>query len=266
VARRLWKLLFDYWDLLLAAIGAAVIAGLGLADALKRDHLTEATLGVLAVVSATLVRDRWRRDRIGEAVTAVTAKLNASVPQEAWRLLEAEFTWDIQARGTAKTTSRRVLEFLTGDIVAIHEWTSADGKEEAYECVGGPPGGAKWPLIEGEKIGSGTPGSPARVLQLGGMAHRGQTFEVITSRTLIDTFPKGQERVNIAIGRPTEKAVLKIIWPTNRPPKSVNVMINDRPAGDLTPSLRTAEGRKKLEWPAPDPQVRDDYVISWDWD
>jgi hypothetical protein len=98
------------------------------------------------------------------------------------------------------------------------------------------------------------------------MSYRGQKFEVKTTRTLVDAFPKRNERVAIEISRPTGTVVMKITWSSSEPPKSVGVMVNNRPAGNLTPSLRTEHGRKSLVWPAPDPQVNDHYVIFWDWD
>ena len=67
--RRLFTFLGEYFDLLLAAAGGALVAILGLTGQIEIVHLEAATLAILAALSAGLVRERWKRDRLGDAVS-----------------------------------------------------------------------------------------------------------------------------------------------------------------------------------------------------
>ena len=127
--RRAGRFASEYWDLLLALLGAAVVAALGLTDVIKKpDHLTEAALGVLAVLAATQVRERWRRDSLATSVTDALSMIEAAQTQYAWHYISADYTWDLAGSpdGESKMISKRTLRLMADDVVAIHEWTIND--------------------------------------------------------------------------------------------------------------------------------------------
>ncbi|MGA2924927.1 MAG: hypothetical protein ABSG43_02845 [Solirubrobacteraceae bacterium] len=102
------------------------------------------------------------------------------------------------------------------------------------------------------------------MIELGEIAERGQKFEVTTTRTLVDAFRERREEVFIGIGRPTDELLMRVVWPSGRPPIKVGLKINGQ-LQDLTGSLQSAgNGRKKVEWRTAEPKVDDEYVITWD--
>lgn len=265
-------LFLEYVDLLLALVGAAVVAILGLTGDFNEEHLAEATLLVLAAISATLVRDRFRRDRLVQTMDATFRSTTAGLP---WQVLKSEHTWDISTfdGSMATVTLKRLLRFLVDEVVAIHEVVrQGDGTLVSCESCGGRPGGAMKKLVAGTEIDGDRPGSPKRrILQVGEMSRRGERFETITTQTLSGAFLKPREDAAVVVRQPTDEVFMKVVWPAGRAPRSVSLTVNRGfgnrgPTEDVIGSLRTDRGRKKFERSFPDPQVGDEYVIHWDWE
>ena len=82
----------------------------------------------------------------------------------------------------------------------------------------------------------------------------------------MDGFLTSQEQIYVNVTRPTDSIVMQVIWPADRRPAVVNFTANKESPRDVTSSVRRApNGRRKIEWALGNPQVEDEYVISWEW-
>jgi hypothetical protein len=268
--RRALRFAAEYWDLLLALVGAAVIAALGLTDVInKSDHLTEATLGVLAVLAFTQVRDRGRRDRLGESVEDALEATKAADTSFAWHFVSGETTRDLAGApgGESQIVSKRTLRLMADDVVAVHEWATSDGEEISHDVKGCTTGGTLRELDVSEQLISGGPeGRKYRMIGLGEIGRIGQRFDLVTTRRVIGCFPKSNESAWIRIGRPTGDVRMRVIWPRGRAPTAVSAYKNGRLLQDAKKLLANAgNGRKKLEFLISEPEIGDAFEIRWDW-
>jgi len=265
--KRLIRLSGEYLDLLLAAGVAVTLAILGLVGMLHGDHLTEATVGVLAVLSATLVRDRWRRERLGEAVQDVLAVSRTGKP---WEVLSAEFSWELfDAEGRrAQARSNKVVRFLQDEVLTIYEFSRPDGRVTEHVCKGS---------LLGERLKRDLPvmhdGFPGprnrryRIISLENVMRRGQRMEIESVRTLNDSFLLPHESVMVEIEVPTDEITMSITWPADRVPNKVQFARDDEPVTTVGSDLhRLPDGRNRFDHRVSGSiEMGEHFVVSWDW-
>src|SRR4051812_7341681 len=107
--KRSWGFLLDYVDLLLAAGLAVTFTVLGALNSLEGDALTQAAIGLLAVLSIVIFRERWERRKASEGIDRAVQSVNHARP---WQVLDETLTWDIRSQQSASSLSERDLRFL----------------------------------------------------------------------------------------------------------------------------------------------------------
>jgi hypothetical protein len=265
VPRGLLRFLAQYWDLLMTAGLALVVGIIGVAGGLEGAPLSAATLGVLAVLAATLVRDRWKADRLVDAVQDVLAVASGAKP---WEVLSAEFEWEIETTdGKAATaTTRRQLRFLQDEVLAIHEFFTPDGRVAAHSCKGGPPKGYQKDLPIIDDRFPGPRGRTFQLISLEGVYRRGQKFNVESVRQLADCFIEDHESVMIEITVATGECSMSVIWPDGGKPRAVQLQRNDDGPStvDLGDIKTLPDGRTQWTRWIEAPRVGDSFAVSWD--
>lgn len=248
-------------------IAAVVVAALGLSEQLKGTHVSEATLGVLAALSAGLIRERVRRDQFGDAVRGVLAMTDTKAP---WEALEAEYNWELlDEHGTrAAASSRKILRFLQTQTLTIYEFSGVPGSVSDHRCRGRWPREAPWrelPIMRDDY--PGLKGRRYTIVSLEGAMGRGQTLEVLSTRELANTFPEIHEYVQVSVEVPTGELVMSVIWPSERKPSNVWF---EQGTDDAVPApgsaIRTlGDGRSQYTHKVSRPEPGDTITISWDW-
>ena len=164
---KVWGVLVEYCELVLAIGAAVAICALGIVGALAGEALATATLGVLAALAASTIRERFERLRSTDATRKLTAEARAdtiaaledlrelarvAASDKPWQVIDEATTWDLRTATEAKVTSERKIRFLQAQTAAVWERSrsSASAAVVGHLCRGGPLGGPlrSWPVPE----------------------------------------------------------------------------------------------------------------------
>jgi hypothetical protein len=158
----------------------------------------------------------------------------------------------------ARLTKHQQVRFLQDNIIAYQDQAWGDGNIFAeYRCT---------PGIEVDRYRDG---HRYRILiSLRETKNRGDVEDFHIERVIERGFTKPVEDFQIDIDHKTRKFVMSVIFPKDRPPKSVKLIEQTQAkvtALDRTYVQLLPDGRCKARWETSKPQLGEDSILRWEW-
>jgi hypothetical protein len=242
------KARLEYLDIALAIGLGVVFTLLGILDVVSQKALTQAAIGLLAVLAFSLLRDRVTRERSEEVVTALnselrTAQVGLSTTVSAIERLQAdlgdtieqsssstfhtkwlELRYEFEEGGAvAKAKKTREVQFTRNNVPTLFEYSASDGRSTAPTTVGGPKGGNQ-SRFENLSVLRDDRGRAIQLFSLGRLWKRGEEMVLLTERTLIDCFRDGREYIHFEADGPIDEVTFHVRWPGDNPPQSLEII------------------------------------------
>jgi hypothetical protein len=163
---------------------------------------------------------------------------------------------EIQDRLGRRAVLRRThgVHVLSTEAPVIRQLCWGDGEPLAHFRVEGA-----------RKLGLASEGMK-KVVLLGLPRSTGQTVHVLKTRRLIrDEFTDRRGYFELQVERPTGRFSLKVIFPSRRPPRDVEV--TSIPQAAAVPAVKRcrSDGRTALSWTLRDPVPFAQYSMRWSW-
>lgn len=99
---------------------------------------------------------------------------------------------------------------------------------------------------------------------------RGEVMEVLSQRTLRDSFKDTHEYVSFYVEASTDEVVFDVTWPLDAPPQKLDLTRNGGNRGDRSIPLdrldKTADGRRRLIERIQDPEIGEKISLFWEWE
>jgi hypothetical protein len=266
---------------------AVAVAALAAFDAFSshEHYLQAAVVGVIAVLAFTLVRERYQRDRLAEVVErkltvgdtlqqAVQDTLDSLQSPYGWETLQSTFNWTLSGpRGAdCRYESLRVLRFVRNEMFVVYEFCKGDGNTEQHKCWQRVPTiddgqltTCDQPLAVAAEGVPGPRGQKYRLISLGGMFSRGETFDLVTTRHLRNSFAENRESISISPDVPTYDIEFAVTWPEQVRPTNVQFSdgafffnVDEELALD-------GQGRWSYKGHIQTPKLHGRYELRWIW-
>lgn len=242
------------------AIAVAVGVIVALVAGNPSPELIDAT--ILALLGATALA--LLRNREGAGSLSVLRQLaDDAMSDRPYQVIWQTNEWDLRDRDHVTTRLTQQLRFTRNDISTIEHKSQGDGSIESYSAKWRRPGAGEWipaqkihvmPFERGEKV----------IYSLEEEHCRGDMLDWCIEREAVGRFPAAHERVSLeARTKSDHPRVIKIIWPTEREPKHVEIRFDDQPARTLRPKRR--KGRLEIEEKIALRSVGEEVVIAWNW-
>ena len=152
---------------------------------------------------------------------------------------------------------RQTVRFRQDNIIAYQDRAWGDGDfMAAYQCS---PGVAVDQYQEGYRTNI--------LISLRETKHAGDVEEFRIDRTIRDGFIRPSEDFQIDIDHRTQRFVISVVFPLQRPPKEVALIEqNSTRRTVLGPEHRTelADGRYEYAWMTDKPRLFEAYILRWD--
>ncbi len=175
-----------------------------------------------------------------------------------YRVLGIHCTWDLREpdASVAKVTKRLELEF-NYETIALSDYAWGDGDCFAeYACEFGTP--LKPKIKDGSR--------QYVVVALPAARQRGEQAELISHRTIRDSFPDASEWVELEVKRRTAKVVLEVRFPASRKPSAVRLCRqSDGRTIDMTSKLLSEASGPVLRYELDGVRKDDVLKLTWDW-
>jgi hypothetical protein len=254
------------WDTLIALTLAAVFAVLGALGGVGDDVVRGATLAVLALLAAALIRLRSSREetksqinKLQASVTELSAGVAAIDSGAPWRILESDLLWDLQSRALAKYTKTRKMRFYRNEVMSIHDWFTAQGWSDNETSSPGT-------FLTDQKFTIGE--REYSLILFRNFYKRGDEVDLLIKRDVHESFPAEEnEYVNLAVREETARARLKVVWPAEKPPTRLWLQGNRMPNEEvsLKDLAKEPDGRNSFTYEVREPQLGEDVYIFWNW-
>jgi hypothetical protein len=271
-----WPGVVEYIDPVLAAVAGIALSILALFDVVGEKALLRSAVAILALLSLSLVRERRSRsdqserldESIAEATQAVQESVRALETGDAYRAVTTHMRWDIQSPELARSTKWKTIEFLRSKVATVSEFRAGDGEVETQECFGALEGGYERRLSEAGTVRDST--RDYQMYSLGEFHDRGQRYKLRMERTLRDAFTDDHEEISMLVRDPGDQAVLEIVWPAEKPPRSLR-FTHER--GNATKDQRSVfeevktneAGRPQITLRVSAIRLGDLLFLAWDW-
>jgi hypothetical protein len=223
------------------------------------EAVDAAILGLLAVTAVILLRTRERRGELDEVKEIARDALSERPFQMVW----AKNEWDIQTRERAVITSTRRLRFIHDRVSTMEHWSAGEGSVVTDSAFWRRPDGRRWmpakrihsmPIERGENV----------IYCLEEQSSRGDTLEWKVERQTEGRFPKEHESVWLkAAARSDHPRQMRVVWPPDISPGSVELRYGASPARELAPKRRA--GRMEIVETIPRLAMGEVVEIRWFW-
>ncbi|HET9678028.1 MAG TPA: hypothetical protein VFP21_11070 [Solirubrobacterales bacterium] len=240
------------------AVAAAVIIALALGNP-STDVVDAAILGLLATVALALLRNRVGTDRL-EALRQLAADAMTDRP---YQVIHQTNEWDIRDKDHVKTRLSQQLRFTRNDVSTIEHSSQGEGVVESYSAKWRRSANSQW--ISAKKIHAMAIERGEKVIYSLEEEHcRGDMLDWCIEREAVGRFPRDHERVTLEAKAVSDHPrVMKIVWPTEREPKHVEIRFGDEPAKPLKPKRR--KGRLEVEEKISFRKIGEEVAILWNW-
>ena len=285
--RTLWEKLEplrDEPDLGVGILLAVAFAVLHILNVVGSDVVAAATLSLLALLAFSLLLERQRRDEIrrtlnevrqelAETVTSISTEIDDAISalssDYAYQTRWLELRYDLGPNGaTALATKTREIRFTRNDVLSIYEHYAADGRATKPIINGGKKGGYKIPLPSVRSLRDDR-GRPIELVSLEKPRKRGEVMEIVSERTLTNSFVDAREYVHVEIKGRTDEVIFHVIWPKGNPPLQLEL---SRRGGQRTVGIPlerlklNSDGRQVLVERICDPEDEEVITLFWDWE
>lgn len=153
---------------------------------------------------------------------------------------------------------RQRVRFLQNNIIAYQDKAWGDGDIFAdYRCS---PGVAVDRYREGHRYNI--------LISLRETKHSGNVEEFRIERTIRGGFRKPTEDFQIEIDHRTQRLAISIVFPAQRPPRTVIVLEQNSTRSQVLGPEHTTElpdGRREVMWRTEKPRLFEAYILRWEW-
>lgn len=246
-------------DAVFAIVVGLAVAVLQVAGRASAAAVDAAILGLLAVMAVILLRARDRRGELDEVKELARDALSERPFQMVW----AKNEWDIRTRDRAVITSTQQLRFIHDRVSTMEHCSDGEGKVIADTAFWRRSDGRRWmpakkihsmPIERGENV----------IYSLEEQNSRGDTLEWKVERQTQGRFPSEHESVSLtAAARSDHPREMRVVWPPDSPPGSVELRYGAGPARGLVPRRRA--GRMEVLEAIPRLAVGEVVEIRWFW-
>jgi hypothetical protein len=250
-----WRNL-DALFVIAVGLGVSVLQVVGHAS---EESVDAAILGLLAVTAVILLRARRRQGELDEVKEIARDALSERPFQMVW----ARNEWDIRTRDRAVITSTQRLRFIHDRVSTMEHCSDGEGKVVADNAFWRRSDGRRWmparkihsmPIERGENV----------IYSLGEQNSRGDTLEWKVERQTQDRFPSEHESVSLtAAARSDHPREMRVVWPPDASPGSVELRYGTSPAKELVPKAKA--GRMEVSEAIPRLAVGEVVEIRWFW-
>ncbi|HEX8690278.1 MAG TPA: hypothetical protein VF729_08545 [Solirubrobacterales bacterium] len=265
---RFWNLAAEYGEPVVAILAGLALAVLGLTGEVNGDDLAAATLVVLSLLALSLLRERLLRIEANKNVEDLGARLdetidavNAIQSGNPYSVLSHETTWDIAASDGSLVHATRIkrIRIDQNNVFALYDFSTGDGDRTVEYSPG---------TRVSTFMGHG--GKDYDLIDLGRIYNRGERLDFTVRRTVRDGFLANREIVAVDTRDATERMILTILWPPDRPPKSLilgrGTPSHDWRNEDVLSELTTEDGRPTYRADIYGPEKGGSTTIEWEWD
>jgi hypothetical protein len=208
------------------------------------DPLAGAIVFGSLVLAATLwaIYSLYIRERYGDVYETIE--------------LEQEFDLYDATGAEAIRSLHRTVRFLQNDVLAIRDYTWGDGQLNVdYECS---PGRA----VDFRKRGPVT----YVLIALDDVKQRGEIEDFRSRQKMVGSFLEDSEWASVMSPHPTDRAVLRVIFPKGRPPKRLS-FTRRHGEKEISNALTREhiDGREHITATILRPPPHEEFTLHWDW-
>jgi hypothetical protein len=246
-------------DAVFVIVVGFAVAVLQIVGRASEEAVDAAILGLLAVTAVILLRTRQERGELDEVKEIARDALSERPFQMVW----AKNEWDIQTRERAVITSTRQVRFIHGRVSTMEHWSDGDGTVLDYHAFWRRAERERWmpakklhsmPIEGGENV----------IYCLEEENSRGDMLEWKVERVTVGRFPREHEAVFLkAAARSDHPRQMRIVWPPDSPPGTVEIRLGEKPGRELSPKKRA--GRMEVTEKIPHLAVGEVAEIRWFW-
>ncbi len=240
------------------AVAVAVIVALAIGKP-STEVVDAAILGLLAAVSLALLRDRSGAGGLDD----LRQLARDALTDRPYLVIHQTNEWDILDRDHVKTRLSQQLRFTRNGVSTIEHSSQGEGTVESYSAQWRRSSSSKW--IPAKKIHAMAIERGEKVIYSLEEEHcRGDMLDWCIEREAVGRFPRDHERVTLeAKAISDHPRAMKIIWPTEREPKHVEIRFGDEPAKPL--KLKRRKGRLEVEEKISFRKIGEEVAILWTW-
>jgi hypothetical protein len=246
-------------DAVFVIVVGLAVAALQILGRASVEAVDAAILGLLAVTAVILLRGREGRGELDEVKEVARDALSERPFQMVW----AKNEWDIQTRERAVITSTRQVRFIHDRVSTMEHWSDGDGAVLGYKASWRRGEGREW--IPAKKIHSmPSEGGENVIYCLEEQNSRGDMLEWKVERQTEGRFPRKHESVWLkAAAKSDHPRQMRVVWPPDVSPRSVELRYEASPARELAPKRRA--GRMEIVETIPRLAMGEVVEIRWFW-
>lgn len=226
-------------DALFVIVLAAVVFALEIAGSPKKELIDSTILALLGVMAVVLLRDRNGRTRVDE-IASFVEDLRSDRPYEVHSDLNS---WVIEEAGKRATfTKTQSLVFTRNKVCTMEHWcTGTVGSVAKCRAHWRRGGEDQWEPVDSIHD-FGIDNGRKYIFCLDTERSRGDALQWRVSRELRDRFPNAREAVSLKLQTATHSPRMRVVWPLDREPRTVELSQENGPSRRLNPQ-RDQEGK-----------------------
>jgi hypothetical protein len=224
------------------------------------EHVIDAAiLGLLAVTAVVLLRIRRRRGELDEVIQVA----RDAVSERPYQMVSTLTEWDLQDRDRATIRVAQQLRFIHNMVSTIDHFSEGAGTIESYDARWRRTKDQSW--MPAKKIHKmPIPGGEKVIYSFEEENCRGDMLEWEIQREAHGRFPEAHEHVSLeAIANSDHPRQMRVIWPEDAPPKSVELRYEGKPGRSLNPKRK--KNRMEVVESIPQLPIGDVVEIRWFW-
>jgi len=261
--KRTFRWIWSFADPLFVTAAGFVGAVLGLLGVIDAEVLSTVTLVVLTAVGATLIRARMSVDETNKtlgmlkpSVQALRESAEATMTKSPWIVVKNENSWDLHTADGSRATVRRrkVFRFTQNGILAVREHMGGEGTLHKH---------LDSPHREVGQISHD--GRPYSIILLGRVCNRHEEESLEVGYDAHDAFTSSTEYITMLIEDETRELIVRVVWPSERPPKDLVLEEANLPARSVFDQLGREGERRSYEYRATHPVQGSQVTFRWSW-
>ncbi len=248
-------------DAVFVIVVGVVVGALEVVGHPSPETVNAAILGLLAVTAVILLRIRRRRGELDEVREVASDALS----ERPYKVVWAKHEYDIRDEKYSTMRVTQQLRFIHNRVSTIAHWSQGNGKIESYDGRWRRSEGNDWMSAEMIHTMPIDGGSGEKVIySFEEENSRGDILEWQVERHAVDRFPSAHEKVSLEpAAKSDHPRVMRVRWPENRPPKSVELRYRGKPGPSI--STKKKAGRVEVVEKIPQLEVGESVEIRWSW-
>lgn len=223
------------------------------------ELIDAAVLGLLGTVALAILRNRERED-----LSALHQLAGDAISDRPFQVVWQKNHWNLVSRDMVESKETELVRFTRNDVATIAHWSRGDGDVQDTKAKWRRQRNEDW--IEARKLDSFpvARGGVKTIYCFDEEHNRGDMLEWSIERQVAGAFPTSHEAVRIRARTGADyPRILRVTWPHDSPPKSVQIRYEHQAGRVLEPKEK--DGRRYVEEKVPQLGIGQAVEIGWNW-